>query len=328
MSNKKIRMRRLRKSESLRSLFDLTPPPPEKFVWPVFLVSGSGIKDPINSMPGQYRYSVDKLIPDIEPLIKMGIKTILLFGVAENNEKDKTGTYAFSSEGTVQKAIPEIKKRYPELTIITDVCLCAYTDHGHCGLLDNSGEVNNDNTLEILSKVAVSHAYAGADIVAPSAMMDGQVSSIRKDLDAVSFNDTLIMSYSIKFASSMYGPFRDAEKSSPGKGDRKSYQQSPASLDQAIRESKLDEREGADILMVKPALFYLDVISKIKEKTNLPLAAYNVSGEYSMIHAMSQNGWGDLYPMARESIISMSRAGTDIFISYWANQYNMIFGAK
>ncbi len=326
MSNRKIRMRRYRKTESLRSLFDMTAPAADKFIWPVFLVDGENIKDPIESMPGQFRYSTDQLIKDLEPVCKMGINTILLFGVAQDNQKDSIGSEAYSSNGTVQKSIPLIKNSYPNITIITDVCLCAYTNHGHCGKLDDKGSVENDSTLELLSKTAVSHAESGADIVAPSAMMDGQVASIRRALDDLGYIDTLIMSYSTKFASAMYGPFRDAEQSAPGKGDRKGYQQSPASLNQALRESILDEKEGADILMIKPALFYLDIISKIKESTTLPLAAYNVSGEYSMIHAMAQNGWGDLYSMAHESLISMKRAGTEIFISYWANQYDKIFG--
>jgi porphobilinogen synthase len=244
--------------------------------------------------------------------------------VIEDRLKSDTADYAYNDQGLVQRAIRTIKAEYPKLVLFTDVCMCAYTSHGHCGILRESGRVLNDPSLEILSKIALSYAKAGADGVGPSAMMDGQVAAIRKMLDGHGFLETIIMSYSTKFASSMYGPFRDAADSSPTTGDRKSYQQTPSDLNQAIRESLVDEDEGADILMVKPALYYLDVISKIKERSLLPLAAYNVSGEYSMIFASAQNGWGDLYAMARESIVALDRAGTDIFLTYWANQYDEV----
>ncbi|MBT3192250.1 MAG: porphobilinogen synthase, partial [Verrucomicrobia bacterium] len=219
-------------------------------------------------------------------------------------------------------------KACPELLLITDVCLCAYTSHGHCGPLHAGGDVDNDAANDLLAKVALSHAAAGADVVAPSAMMDGQVAAIRGALDTEQYNDTILMSYSSKFASSMYGPFREAEKSSPQHGDRQGYQASYADLRSALRESQEDEAEGADILMVKPALLYLDIITRVRDMTDLPVAAYNVSGEYAMLHATADRGWGDLYPMARESIAALGRAGTDIFISYWANQYREVLGGR
>ncbi len=315
-----IRLRRLRRTESLRNMFGQPLPGPEKFVWPVFVVEGEGQEIPIESMPGQFRYSLDKLVPAIEPVAKMGIGGIMLFGVVENNRKSPSGDFSYSATGLVQKAIAEIKKNYPGLTIFTDVCLCAYTTHGHCGILDASGHILNDSSIEILAKIAVSHAEAGADAVAPSAMMDGQICEIRNALDDDGFIKTILMSYSTKYASAMYGPFRDAADSSPDHGDRKSYQLPYNDIKQAIRESEFDEDEGADILMVKPALFYLDIIAKIAESSNLPVAAYNVSGEYSMIHATAEKGYGDIYSMARESITAISRSGADIILSYWANQ--------
>jgi len=319
-----IRLRRLRRTEGLRKMLGTTLPGPEKFIWPVFVVEGGGKEIPIESMPGQFRYSIDRLIPALEPVVKMGVGGIMLFAVLEDNRKSPNGDYAFSRDGMVQKAVMEIKKNVPELTVFTDVCLCAYTDHGHCGVLNSSGYVLNDPSIEILAKIAVSHADAGADAVAPSAMMDGQICEIRNSLDENGFEDTILMSYSTKYASSMYGPFRDAADSSPGKGDRKSYQLPYNDVKQAIRESVFDEDEGADILMVKPAIFYLDIIAKIAENTDLPVAAYNVSGEYSMIHASAEKGYGDLYPMARESIAAISRSGADIILSYWANQLSVL----
>ena len=243
----------------------------------------------------------------------------------EDSEKDHAGTAAYNDKGTVQRAIREVKERFPQLVVTADVCVCAYTTHGHCGPLTESGDVDNDAANEILAKIAVSYAAAGADMVAPSSMMDGQVQAIRSALDTNAFNQTLLMSYSTKFASAMYGPFREAEKSQPGKGDRKGYQASYGDLRTALRESELDEAEGADMLMVKPSLFYLDVLAKIREATDLPIAAYNVSGEYSMLHATAERGWGDLKGMVQESSAALVRAGADILISYWANQYNELF---
>jgi porphobilinogen synthase len=317
-----IRLRRLRRTEGLRKMLGEPLPGPEKFVWPVFLREGKKVKEPISAMPGQSRMSADVLLKKLEPVVESGIGGVLLFGLTDPSKKDADGSEAFNEKGAVQRAIPLIKKAFPQLTVFTDVCLCAYTDHGHCGPLNNAGEVDNDAALTLLQKVALSHAAAGADCVAPSAMMDGQVLAIREALDENDSIDTLLMSYSSKFASSMYGPFREAEQSAPGKGDRQGYQAPYNDLRQALRESELDEDEGADILMVKPALMYLDVIHQLREATNLPVAAYNVSGEYSMLIAQAERGWGDLRAMVRENMAAMQRAGTDIFISYWANRYN------
>jgi porphobilinogen synthase len=325
MSNfPEIRLRRLRRTEGLRKMFGQPLPGPEKFIWPVFVIAGSNKKIPIESMPGQFRYSIDTLISAIEPVAEMGIGGIMLFAVIDDKDKTPDGSSAYAGNGLVQKAILEIKKYYPDLTLFTDVCMCAYTTHGHCGVIDQTGTVLNDPSIEILAKIALSHAEAGADAVAPSAMMDGQICEIRNTLDNNSFSDTILMSYSTKYASSMYGPFRDAADSSPGHGDRKSYQLPYNDTKQAIRESEFDEFEGADILMVKPALFYLDIIAKLAETTTLPIAAYNVSGEYSMIHASAEKGYGELYPMARESIAAISRAGAGIILSYWANQLDKV----
>jgi porphobilinogen synthase len=291
----------------------------------VFLREGRKLDEPVSAMPGQSRMSVDVLLKKLEPVAESGIGGVLLFGLTDPSKKDANGSEAFNEKGVVQTAIPLIKKAFPQLTVFTDVCLCAYTDHGHCGPLNQAGDVDNDAALALLQKVAVSHAAAGADCVAPSAMMDGQVLAIRKALDEDKLTDTLLMSYSTKFASSLYGPFREAEQSAPGKGDRQGYQVPYNDLRQALRESEMDEDEGSDILMVKPALMYLDVIQRLREYTKLPVAAYNVSGEYSMLIAQAERGWGDLRSMVRENMAAMQRAGTDIFISYWANQYDRFF---
>ena len=319
-----VRLRRLRRTESLRKMFGTPMPGPEKFIWPVFVIPGNKQKIPISSMPGQFRYSVDTLISELEPVVKSGIGGVMLFGVVDENGKSCNGDYAYSPSGLIQTALKKIKKHFPDLTVFTDVCLCAYTTHGHCGIIDNVGNVLNDPTIEILAKIALSHAVAGADAVAPSAMMDGQIYEIRNTLDDNGYSDVILMSYSTKYASSMYGPFRDAADSAPGHGDRKSYQLPYNDINQALRESEFDEFEGADILMVKPALFYLDIIAKIAENTKLPIAAYNVSGEYSMIHASAEKGYGELYPMARESIAAISRSGAEIILSYWANQLDKL----
>lgn len=323
-----VRMRRLRATESLRNMFSQPFPEISRFIWPVFVVEGEKQRIAINSMPGQFRYSIDELCKDLAPLVTQGIGGIMLFGVITDDKKSADAKYCYDANGLVQRAIKEIKRQFPTLSVFTDVCVCGYTDHGHCGILRPSGKVLNDPSLDILAKMAVSHASAGADGVAPSAMMDGQIKAIRKALRRHKLDDTILMSYSTKFASNMYGPFREAADSSPASGDRRSYQQPYDDFNQAIRESIMDEKEGADILMVKPALFYLDVIAEITKRSLLPMAAYNVSGEYSMIYAMAQNGWGDLYGMARESIVALDRAGTDIFLSYWANQYDQLNKAR
>ncbi|MEI6644632.1 MAG: porphobilinogen synthase [bacterium] len=320
MNFPEIRLRRLRKTQAIRRLFDQPFPAASKFVWPLFVVEGEKRREAISSMPGQYRLSTDELLQAIEPVAQQGIGGVLLFGQTEG-VKDKAGSGAYDPKGAVQCAIPLIKRAFPDLVVMTDVCLCAYTDHGHCGPLDRQGHVDNDASCELLARVAVSHAAAGADVVAPSAMMDGQVLAIREALMENDLNDTLLMAYSTKFASSMYGPFREAENSAPSAGDRKGYQASYANPRAALRESDFDEAEGADILMIKPTLFYLDLLAQIRERTDLPVAAYNVSGEYSMIHAAAERGWGDLRAMARESLMAIDRAGADLILSYWAPRY-------
>ena len=317
------RLRRLRRTEAIRNMFAMDRPSRERFIWPVFLVEGSGRKESIDSMPGQYRWSADRLVEEFPK----GVKSVLLFGQTEG-EKDEIGSSAADPGGVVQRAIPLLKKAFPELLVFTDVCLCAYTSHGHCGPHDGEGDIDNDAACEMLARVAVSHARAGADGVAPSAMMDGQIAAIRRALDEEGFKKTLLIAYSTKFASQMYGPFRDAENSAPSKGDRQGYQASFRDPRTAIRESLLDEAEGADALMVKPALFYLDLIREAAARSLLPVMAYNVSGEYSMIHAAAEKGYCDLYATARESLFAIFRAGATQVISYWAPFYMDIFEAK
>ncbi len=323
-----IRLRRLRKTSGIRKLLDVELPSLRKFIWPVFVVPGNGIKEQITTMPGQFRYSADELCKALEPIVKSGLGGIMVFGIPADGNKDHHGSGAADPCGIVPQAISTVKNEFPELTIFADVCLCAYTSHGHCGPIDDCGIVQNDKALEYLANAAICYANAGATGIAPSAMMDGQVAAIRNELDNNGFIDTLIMSYSTKFASSMYGPFRDAEKSAPSKGDRAAYQTSSANISLALRESELDIKEGADMLMVKPALFYLDVLSKLRDSTSLPIAAYNVSGEYTMLALMAQHGIGDLNAMVRESITSIFRAGADMVISYWSNQYDKILNVK
>lgn len=320
-----VRLRRLRQKAAIRKMLDMPMPGPEKFVWPVFVLDGKGQRQPIDSMPGQYRLSVDTLLKELEPVVASGVGGILIFGLTEDANKDAQGRAAYDENGAVQQAVRAVRDAYPDLVLSTDVCLCAYTTHGHCGPLCDGGDVDNDAANALLAKVAVSHAAAGADCVAPSAMMDGQVDAIRTALDDSGFDQTLLMSYSTKFVSSMYGPFREAEQSAPQSGDRSGYQASYKDLRQSLRESDLDEAEGADILMVKPSLFYLDVLAKLRERTDLPLAAYNVSGEYAMLIATAERGWGDLGAMVRESTTALVRSGADILISYWANQYKEFF---
>ena len=321
-----VRLRRLRRTPMLRRMFDMPLPGPEKFMWPVFVKDGKGVSEPIDAMPGQCRMSADVLLKELERVVGMGVGSVLVFGLADSTHKDSSGTAAYDDRGAVQQAIRRIRKAYPDLVIASDVCVCAYTSHGHCGPLTETGDVDNDAANAVLARMAVSHAAAGADIVAPSAMMDGQVAAIRQALDAQGFQQTLLMSYSTKFASAMYGPFREAEESAPQKGDRRGYQASYGNLRLALRESQLDEAEGADILMLKPSLFYLDVLARMRDRTDLPIAVYNVSGEYSMLIAAAERGWGDLGGMVREATAALSRAGADLIISYWANRYDEIFG--
>lgn len=321
-----VRLRRLRRTLALRRMLDMPPPDPEKFLWPVFVRVGRGVREPIEAMPGQSRLSVDVLLKDVERVARTGVGGILIFGLVEASRKDQSGAVACQDKGVVQQAVRAVRKAFPDLIIATDVCVCAYTRHGHCGPLDAAGDVDNDAALGVLARMAVSHAAAGADIVAPSAMMDGQVKAIREALDEQGFPGTVLMSYSTKFASAMYGPFREAEQSAPQKGDRRGYQTSCANPRLALRESSLDEAEGADILMLKPSLFYLDILARLRTRTDLPIAVYNVSGEYSMLLAAAERGWGDLRGMVRESTAALIRAGADILISYWANRYEEIWG--
>jgi porphobilinogen synthase len=287
----------------------------DDLIYPLFVVHGRGLRQPIAPMPGQYRLSVDEVVKEAKDAASMGIPAVLLFGIPE--DKDPRGSEAYADEGIVQQATRAIKDTVPDLLVITDVCLCEYTSHGHCGVVED-GRVKNDPTLELLARTAVSHAEAGADLVAPSDMMDGRVAAIREALDEASFGDTPIMAYSAKYASSFYGPFREAAGSSPQFGDRRSYQMDPANVVEALREVALDIDEGADIVMVKPALPYLDVVSRVKAEFGLPLAAYSVSGEYAMIRAAGTLGWLDEERAMMEALVSIRRAGADLVITYFA----------
>ena len=311
------RPRRMRIKDSLRELVRETRLSVEHLVYPIFVLPYQEAKEPIDSMPGQFRLGYKNLLDEIKEIKDLGIKAILLFGIPK--EKDEFGSYAYDENGVVQNAIKMIKDKFPEITIITDVCLCSYTTHGHCGIVKD-GKVLNDETLEILSKVAVSHARAGADIVAPSAMMDHQVKAIRSALDSEGYIDVGIMSYSAKFFSSFYGPFRQAADSSPKFGNRASYQMDYANAREAIVEVEMDILEGADIVMVKPALSYLDIIYVISKKFNVPIAAYNVSGEYAMIKSASEKGWINEKDIVIEILTSIRRAGANIIITYFAKE--------
>ena len=310
------RPRRLRYNESLRTLIRETQLSISDLIQPLFVRPGRGIREPIPSMPGNYRFSVDELIKEIKEIKDRGILAIILFGIPE--KKDRLGTDAYAKDGIIQRAVREIKEKVPDIIVITDVCLCEYTDHGHCGIIKD-GEVDNDATLPLLGKIAVSQVQAGADIVAPSGMMDGGVMAIRKALDAAGFIHIPIMAYSAKYASAFYGPFRDAAESAPMFGDRRGYQMDPANAEEAIREVELDLAEGADIVMVKPALPYLDVIYRVKKAINRPLAAYNVSGEFSMIKAAIERGWLD-EKVILEVLMAIKRAGADLILTYFAKE--------
>jgi porphobilinogen synthase len=309
------RPRRLRKNEPLRALIRETQLSPAQFVYPVFIAPGKNKREEISSMPGVFRLSVDQLVKEAKECMDLGVNSMILFGLPE--KKDAMGSGAHAKDGIIQRGIRELKNKAPDLTIITDVCLCEYTDHGHCGCL--IGEtVDNDATLEILAKTALSHAQAGADMVAPSDMMDGRVAEIRATLDENNFDMIPIMSYAVKYASAFYGPFRDAADCTPQFGDRRSYQMDPANTREALREATLDVDEGADILMVKPAIAYLDIISRLKDEFDLPIAAYQVSGEYAMIKAAAEKGWIDGDKVMAETLLSIKRAGADIILTYFA----------
>ena len=310
-----IRPRRLRKTQSIRDLTSETRLTPSMMIYPVFVREGTNIIEDIPSMPGQKRYSPDKLPAILERAVNAKIGGVLLFGIPEH--KDECGSSAWREDGVIQTAIRTAKKEFPELTIIGDVCLCEYTSHGHCGLLKGHN-VDNDSTLEILSRVAVSQAQAGADIVAPSDMMDGHTRAIREFLDDAGMTDTLIMSYAVKYASAFYGPFREAAGSAPSFGDRKTYQMNPRNVREAVKEALLDAEEGSDIIIVKPGLPYLDVLKTVKNSVNIPVASYSVSGEYSMMKAACANGWLNEKNIACESAICLARAGADIIITYYA----------
>lgn len=312
------RPRRLRSTPGIRRMVRETMLATDDFIFPLFVADGERFSKPINSMPGHSQFSVDLLGREIEEVASLGIPAVLLFGIPA--EKDAEGTGAWNSAGPVQRAIAAIKQRSPETVVIADVCLCEYTSHGHCGLLSATGEVLNDLTLEALGRSAVSFADAGADIVAPSAMMDGQVAAIRRALDDVGHTGVAILAYAAKFASAFYGPFREAAESAPQFGDRKAYQMDPANGREALLEVALDVQEGADMLMVKPAGPYLDIVRQVHDRYDLPLAAYQVSGEYSMLKAAAQNGWIDERRAALESLTGIRRAGADLVISYYAKE--------
>jgi porphobilinogen synthase len=309
------RPRRLRESPLLRSMVRETTLRVDDFVYPLFAVHGRGVREPIGSMPGQYRLSIDELLKECKDAASMGIPAVLLFGLPR--DKDPRGTEAYAEDGIIQQAVRAVKETIPDLLVVTDVCLCEYTSHGHCGVVED-GRVKNDPTLELIARTAVSHAEAGADMVAPSDMMDGRVAAIREGLDESGFSETPIMAYSAKYASAFYGPFREAADSTPQFGDRRSYQMDPANALEAMREVALDVDEGADIVMVKPALPYLDVIARVKGEFGLPVAAYSVSGEYAMLKAAGHLGWLDEERAVLEALTGIRRAGADIIITYFA----------
>jgi porphobilinogen synthase len=311
----RYRPRRLRRNEKIRAMVRETHLAPKNLIYPLFIGPGKDKAQPISSMPGVAQLSVDRAVTECAEANALGIPAVILFGLPER--KDALGSEAYDDGGVVQQAIRAIKDKLPELLVITDVCLCEYTDHGHCGVIKN-GDVDNDSTLELLVKESLSHARAGADIVAPSDMMDGRVGAIRSALDHDGFAQTAIMAYAAKYASGFYGPFREAAESTPQFGDRRSYQMDPANSDEALREVEMDIREGADIVMVKPAMAYLDIVYRVKKKFGYPVAAYNVSGEYSMIKAAGQNGWIDEERIMMEVLYAIRRAGADMILTYFA----------
>ena len=319
------RPRRLRRTETFRAMIRETRLAPEQMIYPLFVLPGKGVREPVPSMPGVFRLSVDQLAAEARDCLALGVRSVLLFGLPE--KKDGLGSGAYAKNGIVQQAIRELKNRTPEMSVVTDVCLCEYTDHGHCGCLVGE-EVDNDATLELLAKTALSHAQAGADMVAPSDMMDGRVSEIRTALDEENFHNVPIMSYAVKYASAFYGPFRDAAECAPQFGDRRGYQMDPANSREALREATLDVDEGADILMVKPAIAYLDIIARLHDEFDLPVAAYQVSGEYAMIKAAAERGWIDGERVMAESLIAIRRAGADIILTYFAKEMARVLNER
>jgi porphobilinogen synthase len=317
------RGRRVRANETIRRMVRETVLSPDDFIYPMFVTHGKGIKKEISSMPGCYQQSMDNLVAECKEVHSLGIPAVILFGIPK--QKDPKGSEAYSDKGIVQQAIKAVKDAVPGLMVITDVCLCEYTDHGHCGIV-HGDRILNDPTVDLLCKEALSHAKAGADMVAPSDMMDGRVGGIRETLDANGFGELPIMSYAVKYASAFYGPFREAAESTPAFGDRRSHQMDPANAREAIREADMDVDEGADILMVKPALPYLDIIYRLKENYDLPIAAYNVSGEFSMIKAAAKLDWMDGQRAMMESLISIKRAGADIILTYFAKDAARVLG--
>ncbi len=315
MSFPTIRLRRLRESEILRAMVRENHLSVDDLIYPLFTIYGNNVRKPVASMPGVYQLSINNVVEECREIVNLGIKAVLLFGIPER--KDEAASGAYDPEGIVQQTVRAVKKEFPNLFVVTDVCLCEYTSHGHCGMT-SGGRVLNDPTLNILADTALSHAVAGADMVAPSDMMDGRVGAIRSRLDTQGYSHIPIMAYSAKFASAFYGPFREAAESAPQFGDRKTYQMDPANGDEAIRETALDIQEGADIVMVKPALPYLDLVRRVKDEFHYPTAVYNVSGEYAMVKAASQNGWIDEKKVVLEALVGMKRAGADIIITYHA----------
>jgi porphobilinogen synthase len=314
----KTRPRRLRRTEAVRRLVRETEVNPGDLILPLFAVPGSRVRKPVGSMPGVDQTSPDELLRDAEEALRLGLAGVLLFGIPERKDPEGSGGYA--DDGIVQQTVRLLKRELPELLVITDVCLCEYTSHGHCGILVD-GDVDNDATVPLLARVAVSHAEAGADVVAPSDMMDGRVGAIRAALDQQGHSQAAILSYAVKYASAFYGPFRDAAESAPSEGDRRSAQMDPANVLEALREARTDVAEGADMLMVKPALAYLDVIHRVKQETGYPVCGYHVSGEFAMIEAAAANGWIDGPRAHREALTSIRRAGADFIVSYWARQF-------
>jgi len=313
-----VRMRRLRRTPAVRSMVRETRLSVQKLVYPLFVTAESGVKREVPSMPGCFQLSIENLKAEVEEIAGLGIPAVLLFGLPAS--KDPEGSEAYADDGVIQRAVRAVKAAVPEMIVITDVCMCEYTSHGHCGVLDKHGYVENDRTLELLGRTAVSHAAAGADMVAPSDMMDGRVQAIRQALDEAGFQNTPIMSYAAKYASAFYGPFREAAESAPQFGDRRQYQMDPPNRREALREIELDVEEGADIVMVKPALAYLDIIREARDSFDVPLAAYNVSGEYSMVKAAARAGWIDEKRVVYEILTAIVRAGADIVITYHAKE--------